>query len=94
MLEKEVHNCKDITLSECSWSPTGRVLYRGKFYVPTYGPRRLYLIQTHHEVLVAGHPVRSKTLELISRNYYWPKMQQDVESFLRNCHTWWRLKTS
>jgi len=44
MLEKEIRYCKDITLLECSWSPTGRLLYCGKFYVPIYSPRRLYLI--------------------------------------------------
>jgi len=93
MLEKMVRYCKDITLAECSWSPTGRLLYRGKFYVPTYGPLRLYLIQTHHEVPVAGHPGRSKTLELLSRNYHWPKMRQDVERFGRNCHTCRRSKS-
>jgi len=87
MLEKKVRYCKDITLAECSRSPTGRLLYRGKLYIPAYGPVRLYLIQTHHDVLVAGHPGRSKTLELLSRNYHWPKMRQDVERFVRNCHT-------
>jgi len=56
MLEKKVRYCKDITLAEYSCSPMGRLLYRGKFYVPDYGPLRLYLIQTHHEVPVAGHP--------------------------------------
>jgi len=94
MLEKKVRYCKDITLVGCYWSPTGRLLYRGKFYVPAYGPLRLYRIQTHREVLVAGHPRRSKTLELLSRNYHWPKMWQDVERFVRNCHTCRRSKTS
>jgi len=94
MLEKKVRYCKDITLAECSRSPTGRLLYRGKFYVPAYSPLRVYLIQTHHEVPVAGHPGRSKTLELLSRNYNWPKMRQDVERFVRNCHTCRRSKTS
>ena len=42
--------------AECSESPTGRLLYQGKFYVPAYGPLKLYLIQTHHKVQVAGHP--------------------------------------
>jgi len=94
MLAKEVRYCKDIMLLECSRSPTGRLLYRGKFYVPAYIPRRLYLIQMHHEVLVAGQPGRSKTLELLSRNYHWPKMWQDVERFIRNCHTCRQSKTS
>jgi len=94
ILEKKVRYCKDITLAECSKSPTGRLLYRRKFYVPAYGPLRLYLIQTHHEVPVAGHPGRSKTLELLTRNYHWPKMRQDVERFVRNCHTCRQSKTS
>ena len=92
MLEKKVRYCKDITQAECSRSPKGRLLYRGKIYVPADSPRRLYLIQTHHEVPVAGHPGRSKTLELLSKNYHWPKMRQDVERFVRNCHTCRRSK--
>jgi len=35
ILVKEVHYCKDITLLEYFRSPTGRLPYRGKFYVPT-----------------------------------------------------------
>ena len=93
MLRGRVRYCKDITLAECT-KDSGRLLYRGKFYVPAHGPLRLYLIQTHHEVPAAGHPGRSKTLELLSRNYYWPKMRQDVERFVRNCHTCRRSKTS
>ena len=94
MLEKKVRYCKDVTLAECSRSPTGRLLYRGKFNVPAYGRLRLYLIQTHHEVPAAGHPGRSKTLELLSRNYHWPEMRQDVERFVRNCHICRQSKTS
>jgi len=66
----------------------------GQCSIPTYSPLRLYLIQTYHKVPVAGYPGRSKTLELRSRNYHWPKMRQDVERFVRNCHTCRRSKTS
>jgi len=64
-----------------------------KVYVPAYDPLKLYLIQTHHEVPVAGHPGRSETIELLSRNYHWPKMRQDVERFVRNFHTCRRSKS-
>jgi hypothetical protein len=30
---------------------------------------------------------RSKTLELLHRQYHWPKMRGDVERYVRNCHT-------
>lgn len=94
MIKRQVHYCEDIIRSQCLWSPAGRLLYLGKFYVPAHGPPRIYLIQMQHTVPAVGHPGRSKTLEPFSRNYYWPKMLQDVEMFVRYCHTCQQFKTS
>ena len=57
-------------------------------------PLKLRLIKDFHEALAARHPGRSKTLELLSRQYYWPRMHKDVDQFLRNCHTCQRSRTS
>ena len=57
-------------------------------------PLKLHLIKDFHEVPAAGHPGRSKTLELLLRQYYWPRMHKDVDRFLRNCHTCQRSRTS
>ena len=55
---------------------------------------KLCLIKDFHEVPAARHPGRSKTLELLARQYYWPRMHKDVDRFLCNCHTCHRSRTS
>jgi len=84
---------KQLSLAECTESQDARLVYRGRTYVPDYMPLKLRLIQDFHETPAAGHPGRSKTLELLARQYYWPKMHKDVDQFLRNCHTCQRSRT-
>jgi transposase InsO family protein len=92
MLQDGVRHSRRITLAECA-QERDRLTYRGKLYVPEYEPLRLHLMQQHHDAPVAGHPGRSKTLELLCRTYHWPKMRQDVERYVRNCHVCQRSRT-
>ena len=48
------------------------ILFRGKVYVPKDDDLRRQIVHNHHDSPVAGHPGRWKTLELVSRNYWWP----------------------
>jgi hypothetical protein len=93
MLRDGVRHSRRITLAECE-ERNGRLWYRDRLYVPEYEPLRLQLMQQHHETPVAGHPGRSKTLELLHRQDYWKKMRQDVERYVRNCQTCQRARTS
>src|SRR5438128_10446424 len=56
-------------------------------------PLKLKLIKDYHETSVAGHPGRAKTLELLARTYFWPKMRKKIDRFVRNCHTCQRSRT-
>jgi hypothetical protein len=93
MLTDEVRHSKEITLGECT-NDNNRLRYRSRLFVPLHDPLRLHLLQQHHETPAAGHPGRSKTLELLQRNYYWPKMRDDVMRYIHNCHTCQRSRTS
>ena len=62
--------------------------------MPNYMPLKLRLIRDFQETPAAGHPGRSKTLELLVRHYYWPKMYKEVDPFVRNYHTCQRARTS
>jgi len=42
----------------------------------------------------AGHLGVKRTLELISRNFWWPKMEDDVKNFVKSCETCMRNKKS
>lgn len=64
------------------------ILLRGnQIYVPE-GPLRLELLQIHHDSRLAGHFGRKKTLDLISREYWWPSMAKFVHTYVESCDTW------
>src|SRR5262249_3069956 len=50
----------------------GLVLFRGKVYVPKDSDLRRAIVEAHHDSEITGHPGRWKTLELVTRNYWWP----------------------
>ena len=80
-------------MAECK-DKSGRLHYHYRIYVPEYTSLRLHIMDNHHSSPVAGHLGRSKTLELISQEFYWPKMHKDIDRFVRNCHTCQRSRTS
>ena len=82
-----------LTLSQCE-DRGGRLFYQGRMYVPALDALRLQLVKDHHDSPAAGHPGRAKTLELLSRAYYWPKMRRFVDRYVRNCHPCQRSRTA
>jgi RNase H-like domain found in reverse transcriptase/Reverse transcriptase (RNA-dependent DNA polymerase)/Integrase zinc binding domain/Chromo (CHRromatin Organisation MOdifier) domain/Retroviral aspartyl protease len=49
--------------------------------------QKLAVIQERHDSKTAGHPGISKTIELITRDYTWPKMREYVTNYVKNCDT-------
>ena len=63
----------------------GELLYFEKrLYIPK-GPIRLQVLQSRHDFLAARHFVFNKTLELVSRDFWWPQMWKDVKEFILSC---------
>ncbi|QRV96830.1 Transposon Ty3-G Gag-Pol polyprotein [Ceratobasidium sp. AG-Ba] len=46
----------------------------------------------HHDNPIAGHQGQARTLELISRRYYWPAMKAQVNRFVESCEVCQRSK--
>jgi hypothetical protein len=93
MLANGTKHSLNISLGECSKSPQGILLYRSLIYVPDHDELKLWLLQEHNDKPSAGHPGRAKTLELLSRNYYWPTMRKYVDQYVLNCDTCRRSNT-
>ena len=68
------------------------VLKEGKVYVPKDEELRVEIIQLHHDVLAAGHRGRWKTVELVTRNYWWPGVTRDVGKYVEECDLCQRMK--
>jgi hypothetical protein len=72
----------------------GILLRNGLTYIPADDALKLDLLRECHDAPMAGHLGREKTLELLSRNYYWPGMRSFVNEYVRTCDTCARNKTS
>ena len=72
----------------------GHVKWRDRFLIPGYEPVQTAIIHRAHDSIVTGHPGRDATLYILSREFYWPKMNNMVRRFVRNCdvcnrtHVW------
>ncbi|KJK73746.1 hypothetical protein H634G_10981 [Metarhizium anisopliae BRIP 53293] len=71
-----------------------RIYYRDRLFLPPTDEAKIQVIYRTHSSGPGGHPGRVKTLDLITRTYWWPRMSQDVEIFVKGCDLCVRTKTS
>ena len=75
-----------------AWDIQGNITWKKKIVVPNYHDLRLHIVKDTHDSLLAGHPGISKTLALVSRNYYWPGMATYITNYIKTCETCGRHK--
>jgi hypothetical protein len=76
-----------VSISECSLNSEGRLLFRGRLWVPDLEKLRTKMIQDTHDSKVCGHPGRDNTGAILARQFFWPRMYLDIRRFVRNCDT-------
>ncbi|QRV80898.1 Retrotransposable element Tf2 protein [Ceratobasidium sp. AG-Ba] len=70
----------------------GILEYDGKIYIPDDRDLRLEILQRFHDSPIAGHQGHARTLELISREYYWPGIKAQVNRYVDTCEICQRSK--
>jgi hypothetical protein len=74
------------TVKSAGWSESdGLLMFRGKIYVPKDREMRCRIVEQHHNMCIARHAGRFKTLELISRNYWWTQMSHYIGTYVKTC---------
>lgn len=64
-----------------------------RLYVPA-SSLRATLLQAAHDCSLAGHMGRDKTLERLSRQFYWPRMSTIVSEYIKTCDLCQRNKAT
>ena len=85
---------KALGAKEADWEEDedGLVTWKYRVYVPKVKSLREKIIRLHHDLSSSGHPGRYKTQELITRNYWWPRIQGDVKKYVDGCQTCQKTK--
>ena len=72
----------------------GKIYYRDRLFAPPDDELRTQILYRTHSTGMAGHPGRVKTLDLVSRTYWWPRISKDVDEYVRACELCVRTKAS
>ena len=60
------------------------ILYKGLIYIPNNKELKCKVTQQFHDNLM-GHPGQWKTIELLSREYWWPGIIEFVKAYIQEC---------
>ena len=63
----------------------GLMLKKRKVYMPKDEELRTEIIWLHHDTLVGGHGGQWKTVELVTRNFWWPGVTKEVKRYMEEC---------
>ncbi|KAK4381994.1 Retrovirus-related Pol polyprotein from transposon.6 [Sesamum angolense] len=67
------------------WLDSGLLYAKGgRVFVPT-GTLRRRLLRETHDPQWTGHPGIDRMVALLARRCYWPRMEEDVEAYVRTC---------
>jgi len=90
---EEMKKAEVKTLRNEEWQiEEGLVLKEGRLYVPKDEKLRVEIIWLYHNTLIAGHGGQWKTVELVTRNYWWPGVMKEVKKYVERCDQCQKMK--
>ena len=57
-----------------------------KVYVPKNKKLRAEIIRLHHNTPIKGHGRQWKTVELVTRKFWWPGVTKEVKRYVEGCN--------
>jgi hypothetical protein len=81
-----------VGISECQLDAQDHILFYGRRWVPDSEQLCISIIQAVHDSILTGHPGQEQIYMLVSCEYFWPNMSQDIRRFVQNCDVCGRTK--
>src|SRR3978361_468877 len=72
----------------------GLLFFKGKCYVPNNEDLRRNIVRRYHDLVSSGHPGQYGTLELVQREYWWPRMSTFVKKYVEGCASCQQMKVN
>ena len=63
-----------------------------KVYMSKDNTLRAEIIRLHHDTPVGGYRGQCKTVELVTRNFWWPGVTKEVKQYVEECDSCQRNK--
>jgi len=83
---RELRQVSSKMVYSAEWLEDDELLqFRDKIYVPQNSDLQRQIVSLCHNTKVTRHPRRWKTLELVSRNYWWPQMSRYIGQYVSTC---------
>jgi len=80
-------------LRDEEWREENGVMYKkGKVYMPKNKKLRAEIIRLHHDTLIGGHGGQWKTVEMVTRNFWWPGITKKVKRYVEGCNAYQQNK--
>lgn len=70
-----------------------RLYFEGRLCIPK-GETRRQVLHDSHESVIGGHRGYRKTLKKIMEHFYWPKMSQEIQEYIKMCEKCQKAKSS
>ena len=73
-------------LRDKEWREVDSVIYKEeKVYILKDDKLRAEIIRLYHDTLIEGHRKQQKTVELVTRNFWWPGIMKEVKQYVEGC---------
>ena len=76
-----------------SMDPDGYLQLNSWIYVPDVNNLRLRVLQYRHDHPISGHFGQNRTMDLVRRDYVWPKLHNSIKLYIKSCTTCVRSKS-
>ncbi|RVW32429.1 Transposon Tf2-8 polyprotein [Vitis vinifera] len=71
----------------------GLLFFKGRVVIPSHAALRTKLLHEMHDTKIGGHSGVLRTFKKLAQQFYWPKMYQAVQEYIKKCETCQKVKS-